>query len=320
MLIMYSSYCQLHYTRPPTICNIKFWTDASSKSRWKIPWMNISTVDAGGQANDFDKLVPNWVSTHFDQYQDFAVENYDGWQESSRFQFASDEMISPFYQSNAIEHIDTEPCSEDESVALRDVVYSDEVQPFKRIHFTKSKDAHHCVDRVMDLFVAISSLIVERDQQGSDFRSTTSPIRTQSEQTLQQLSLLRDRVLQDSHHHDHSNSMTVLMLSLSTIRRLKSILASIRSSSRFTLDVFNIMRGFLRQVNSIRKTHESFQSSKIPSLIDGSILTINRPSLRIFANSGTTQDFQDYRRPSPRRYLRINRLTDGSGRGNATAV
>jgi hypothetical protein len=305
MLILYSSYCQLLYTRQPSTWNSEFWINALSKRRCKNPWKDTSTVDAGEQVHDFDNSLCNWVSTHFHQHM----------------QDVSDETVAPVWHLGAIEDIDTDPCSKDESVALLDVVYYDEVHPFKRIHFTKAKDAHHCVERVMDLFVAISSLIVERDHQDSDFRSEISPIPTQFEQILQRLLSLRDLVLQGPHFPDHLNSVTVLISSLSTIRRLKPILASIRHSSRFTFDIFNIMDQFFREVNAIRVIHESFQLCKIPCLVDGSILTMKR-LLWIFAISETrpTQEFRDYRRPSPRRCFGINRPTDGSSHGNATAV
>jgi len=310
MLIMHSSYCQLLYIRQPSICNIKFWTDASSTHGRKTAWVKLLTFSTLEQDNDLDELTTNWVSTHFNKHQDFHVRRPDSWERRNGFEFSSNEMNAPFYTFDAIGDIDTEPYSNDESAPLRGVVNCDEVQTFKRVHFTKSKDAHHCVERVMNLFVSISSLIVERNRRDSGFLSEASPVSTQFKQTLQRLLSLRDQVLEDSQYPDYSNSMTILMSSLSTIHRLKPVLASLRNSTGFKFDLFFIMERFFTEVNSMRETHKYIQPSKIPSPVGRSILTMNRPVLRIFTISRASKDFRDYTRPSRRRHLSINQLTE----------
>ncbi|MCJ1244587.1 hypothetical protein MMC30_001785 [Trapelia coarctata] len=235
------SYCQLLYTRQPSICNIKFWTDPSITGKRKF-----SEVKPAEDDLPLDECSVN------DGYQS------NGSERSITTDSGLDEVMGRLDTTNDIATNNT-----DIPVTIRG---SHEIAPFKRIYCTKSKDAQDCIERVIDLVLLIRSLMLDKSYRETEFLGQKTDVSADFEKILQRLLYLRNRFFWQSNYPDSLNSMTLVMLSLSAIHRLKQVLRSIRKSARFKFDIFLVMATFFVKVDSIVNLSWYLPSSKVPSL------------------------------------------------------
>ena len=243
ILILYSSNCQLLYFQQPSICSINFWTHTPTKCKRTTHEIAFAE-DLGPEDLESDDL-------HLDEYSDYS-NNHEGWERSHAF-----DSISADATNGA--NCKSSP------LPIQDLINPDDIAPFKRIYCTKSKDSHHCIERVIDLFLLIRSLILKGNHGDTELLLQRTDSSAECEQILQRLLRLRDKFSKEPIYSDPLNSMTLVMATLSAIHRLKQVLTAIRKSASLKFDVFLVMATFLMKAGAIRNLHECRQSGKITS-------------------------------------------------------
>lgn len=150
-----SPYCKSVYLQQRLTYGISFWTDPPTKHKKNISDGDQSTVKTVEHGYSGDS---NSHNIQFDEHDDFDAKSCDGSDRSDVRYSLSDEVMDPF---DATEEKSAEHYNRNGPVAIHDTVSSNKMHVFKRMHFIKSKDAHHCIKRVMDLFLLTRLMILD---------------------------------------------------------------------------------------------------------------------------------------------------------------